>query len=271
MRRAPLLLAWLCLATTASSASAGTAWLEDSLPPEVASVELERVRDDVRRLVAEGKRPVVVFDVDETLVISDRGIYWDPKLRRMPGAKEYLKGLLEDGARIIYFTGRKTSLWRKRRSDPPGTLTPRQKTIRELRRLDIPLGPGTELIMNPTQHRGYVFKELFVPRLRRKGTIVALFDNEKDISRLFREQYPDARVFRLNTRAKYGDIGIGTGGIKVIDDFLIRPSLTSTIPAKRVPLRSSIKSVSKRAPARYPYMADRRSQFRSLVVKQQRR
>jgi hypothetical protein len=220
MRWATVLLTLLALAPPAS-ATKRSPYLETSLPPHIASSELRALRHQVRDMVQRGQRPVVVFDLDETIVISrpgqPNGIYWDPNLRRIPGAKQYIKDLLEDGATIVYLTGRKESM--------------REATIAELRRLDIPMGEDIPLVMNKTMERGYFFKMRYGPRLHEHGTPVAFFENEKDVSRMFRRFFPRARVFRLNTRARYPDIGKDEDPkIHVIDHF--HPDARNGIRAK---------------------------------------
>jgi len=255
MWRASLIVALLSIATEAGAVKR---WLEESLPPEVAAEKLEEIFAEGRRIVEANKdkpadkrrRPVAVLDVDESLVISQEGIFWDPRLRRIPGSLKLVNRLLDEGWHVIYFTGRKRKLWRRDPTDPQRRLTPRQRTIREMQRLKFPFGPNTELVMNSTTNlRGYYFKKRYAPRLKKRGEVLLIVENEKDIVRMLSEKFPRALAIRINSRAKYPDTKRGNAGIHVMDDLRITkrgPKEPESPPANRRP------NPNVRAPAMRP-------------------
>jgi hypothetical protein len=199
---------WLFLCLHAHAAQArGMAALDRSVSPERQKAELELVLADVRAQTAAGERPVVVLDIDDTLILSDEKGY-DPNGPPVRGAIKYAKALLRAGATIVYLTGRRTN--------------EQANTLAQLRRRGFPLGGAAHLMMNPSTRweRALRWKERAKARIVALGKPTAFFENEKENIRLFRRQYPQARMIRLNTRSNYPDPGRGARRILVIDDFL---------------------------------------------------
>ena len=190
--------------------------LERSIPPEQQKAQLELVLAEVRVAHAAGERPVVVLDIDDTLILSDEKGF-DPHGPAVRGSIRYARALLRAGAVLVYLTGRRTN--------------EQAATRAQLRRTGFPLGGDAHLMMNParTWERALTWKARARARILALGRPVAFFENEKENVRLFRRQYPRARVFRLNTSSQYADPGRGARGIVVIDHFLRtgRPAATA--------------------------------------------
>lgn len=190
--------------------------LEQSLKKVAQRHELRAVVSESAQMARTGQHPVVVFDVDDTLYgATDGSLYTDHKDRveEIRGASQYLHTLARSGAKIVYLTGRGES-WRK-------------ATEAQFQKFDFPLGGPHELMLNPSKDwevpgAALEFKKSVRAQILGKGTPVAFFDNDKANVRLFRDQYPDSKVFRLKTRTARPDPG-GTGRIMVIDDY--RPAL----------------------------------------------
>jgi hypothetical protein len=200
MQPARLVLLLVGFALCAGPAAAkGTPNLDKSLSAATAQKKLDAIRAKVRTLAAQGKKPVVVFDVDDTLVrvFSKKAV---------PGAAAYANGLLADGAKLIYQTGRKESQ--------------RAKTEQELTRLGIPLNDRAELWLKPQKEKAKTvdWKKSQTPQIKAQGFPVGFFDNEKVNARMFKTAFPKSCVFRVNTAAYYPDPG-GNGTIYVIDNF----------------------------------------------------
>jgi HAD superfamily, subfamily IIIB (Acid phosphatase) len=197
--------------------------LEQSLKKVAQRHELRSVVSESAQLSRLGKRPVVVFDVDDTLYgATDGSLYTDHKDRveEIRGASQYLHTLAKTGAKIVYLTGRGES-WRK-------------ATEAQFQKFDFPLSGPHELMLNPSKDwevpgAALAFKRSVHAQILTKGRPVAFFDNDKANVRLFREQYPDSKVFRLRTRTARPDPG-GNGKILVIDDY--RPAL-GRIPRRK--------------------------------------
>ena len=181
--------------------------LERSISPERQRAELELVLAEVRALRAAGERPVVVIDIDDTLILSDEKGF-DPHGPAVRGSIRYTRALLRAGAVLVYLTGRRTN--------------EQVATEAQLRRTGFPLGGDAHLMMNPAKRweRALRWKARAQAHIVALGRPIAFFENEKENVRLFRRQYPRARVFRLNTRSQYPDPGRGARGIVVIDHFL---------------------------------------------------
>ena len=165
------------------------------------SVQNRKLKDLVRRVGAmshAGEQPVVVFDIDDTILRQ-------PGNRPVAGVARYLSRLRSAGSVIVYLTGRKTA--------------EEAKTIRALNRAGVPMGDGVHLMLNPSSRKTVLWKERAAGNLDRLGTTVASFDNEMQNTRMFRRVLPrKAEVFHLNTRSKAGDPG-GAGKVWVIDDY----------------------------------------------------
>ena len=205
----------LCLGALGAEARRPPA-IERAITPGQQKTELELVIADVRASAERGENPVVVFDIDDTLILSDEKGY-DPHGPAVKGSIKYVKALLRAGATIVYLTGRRTNELRN--------------TEAQLRRTGYPVGGHAHLFMNPSTRweRALKWKARAKSIIVGLGKPIAFFENEKENVRLFRRQYPGAKMFRLNTRSTYGDPGRGARGIIVVDNFLRtgRPSATA--------------------------------------------
>ena len=198
--------------------------LEQSLKKVAQRHELRSVVAESAQLSRTGKRPVVVFDVDDTLYgATDGSLYTHHKDRveEIHGAAQYLHTLAKTGAKIVYLTGRGES-WR-------------QATEAQFAKFDFPLGGPHELMLNPSKDwevpgAALEFKKSVRTQILAKGRPVAFFDNDMANVRMFRDQYPDSKVFRLRTRTARPDPG-GRGKILVIDDY--RPALGVKVPRRK--------------------------------------
>jgi acid phosphatase class B len=194
----------------AASGAVQTPSLDVSLPRRQARQTLVSVRDEVARRAALGEQPIVVFDIDDTLLTWPRGE--TPRLV-VPGALAYVQSLAKAGAKIVYITGRGADM--------------RDETVAHLRDHGFPISGGEQLLLNDTELRTVEFKTQATRDLvRTQGVPVAAFDNEKENARMFRREIPDAgvTVVRLRTTSQRPDPG-GEGPIAVIDDF------TAALPA----------------------------------------
>ncbi|MEO0322118.1 MAG: hypothetical protein AAF447_04120 [Myxococcota bacterium] len=99
------------------------------------------------------------------------------------GAVDYLRGLQEAGAGLIYLSGR----------DVPGMLL---GTVASLREHGLPLAePGVQLVLKPDATLGdESFKRTAFPRLAGFGEVVAVFDANPSMCDLARRIFPDAEV-----------------------------------------------------------------------------
>jgi acid phosphatase class B len=206
-----LRLLGLLLLLSPATALAKKPALDVSLPREEAAGELRQVRRDVRDAVTRGEKPVVVFDIDDTLLFGQPGGKSDPDGAALPGAVSYVARLIDAGATIVYLTGRPT--------------TQRAETERHLTARGFPLGKSQRLLLNPSTdwRKAVQWKEQAQSRIGKLGRVLAVFDNEKDNVRMFRRTYDRAtKIFRLNTQAALPDTGRGAKGIKVITDYRTR-------------------------------------------------
>ena len=245
-RRRVATCAALAVLGLGAAARAQSADLDTLLPPEQARRELAAVTAEVRERAARGERPVVVFDVDDTLVDSHGGFPTPAQIEKpepLPGAVEYVHALARAGATIVYLTGRPEA-WRK-------------DAELQLERAHLPLGGPHRVMLNPVAQPAYLFKGQVRPQILALGTPIAFFDNEKRNIRVFREQYPEARVFRLKTTSYYSDPG-GKGPVHVIDSFPKAAPLPVRAPLP-TPIRTSrLASRPAPAPARPPVLPGRR-------------
>jgi hypothetical protein len=201
-----------------SALVAQTPSLDVPLPRAEARRQLVGVREEVARRASLGERPIVVFDIDDTLLTWPHG---DTPRTVVPGALAYVTSLEKAGARIVYITGR-------------GANT-RAETEAHLRDHGFPLASAEQLVLNDTELTTVEFKAKATRDLvRTHGVPVAAFDNEKENARMFRRELPDPRVtvVRLRTTTQRPDAG-GDGPISVIDDFQAAPpaSLHRLAPA----------------------------------------
>jgi len=205
-----LLLSAVLFAQDASARTRGWVWkgyksrqLSNSLAKADGRQRLREVRNQVRSMARAGKKPVVVFDIDDTLV---RKNHTTGKSRALYGAVKYVKSLKKAGATIVYLTARKEKA--------------RAKTTAMLKRKRLPLAGDNHLLMNDTRLRGDLWKRSAQPRVLAHGKPLAIYDNDFAHVRNYREMYPKSRVFRLNTISRRRDPG-GTGNIEVIDGFFM--------------------------------------------------
>ena len=176
--------------------------LSKSLPRKEARTRLRQVRDTVRSMVRQGKRPTVVFDIDDTLVKDNHA----GKSRALYGAVKYVKSLHRAGANIVYLTARKERA--------------RAETTAMLKSKRLPLSSDGHLLMNDTRLKGDLWKRAAKPRVLAHGKPLALYDNDFTHVRNYRELYPQSRVFRVNTVSRRKDPG-GSGIIEVVDGFFL--------------------------------------------------
>lgn len=197
-----LALVAICAATWLSVAPARAkvpASLDISVTQARATKRLDQFRQRVRTLSTQGKRPVVVFDVDDTLL----RIYTK---KAVPGAAPFVNALLQDGARVVFQCGRKESQ--------------RAKTTQQLTQIGLTVSDTTPLWLKPQSERASTleWKRTQKPQIKALGYPLGFFDNEKVNARMFRMEFPKSTVFRLNTSSYYPDPG-GKGKIWVIDSF----------------------------------------------------
>jgi len=183
--------------------------LDRTLPSARAGGELHDVLAEVHAARAAGKTPVVVVDIDDTILrwrkVNGEKVSASP----MPGAAAYLKALERAGARIVYLTGRPES--------------DRQATGKVLRALGVPRGRRHRLIMNrlPLDRPVVESKEAARGEILTVGTPVAFFDNDLANVRLFRRQYPAAQVVRVAGHSGSADPEPqrGLDDVAVVSDF----------------------------------------------------
>ena len=199
-----------CLASPADLwARGGWVWkgyksrqLSKSLAKPEGRKRLRQVRDQVRSLSRAGKKPVVVFDIDDTLVRDNHS----GKSRALYGAVKYVKSLHKAGATIVYLTARKERA--------------RTKTTAMLKSKRLPLAGASHLLMNDTRLKGDLWKISAKPRVLAHGKPLAMYDNDFTHVRNYRKMFPGSRVFRVNTISRRKDPG-GTGTIEVIGGFFM--------------------------------------------------
>lgn len=187
---------WLSFAPARATPSAS---LDVSVSPAKAAKRLDQFRQRVRTLAAQGKRPVVVFDVDDTLM----RIYTK---KAVPGAVPFVNALIQDGASVVYQCGRKESQ--------------RAKTTQQLTNIGLTVDTRSPLWLKPQSEKAKTveWKRSQKPEIKALGYPLGFFDNEKVNARMFRKEFPKSTVFRLNTSSYYPDPG-GKGKIWVIDKF----------------------------------------------------
>jgi acid phosphatase class B len=177
-----------------------------NLDAPLAAWHANRSLKKVFHAVEKTKDAVVVFDIDDTLV------RWPSRDSKEPydmaGAAEYVNALKARGAKIVYLTGR----WDKKEE--------RSATEKLLRDFGLPLD-GATLIMNGSDQPTVEYKRSALARIRQLGTPVAFFDNEKENVRMFREEFPDKRVWVLRpaTVSSREDPG-GHGRVDVFRRFV---------------------------------------------------
>jgi hypothetical protein len=136
--------------------------------------------------------------VDDPTLHEDGLAFWkerffrDPHVRHdiaIPGAVEFVRACYEQGATLVYLTGR----------DLPNMAL---GSFASLRDLGFPIGRvGTELVTKPTfEMPDSEFKRSVAPDLARLGEVVAVFDNEAANNNLFLESHPEAVSVYLDTQ-----------------------------------------------------------------------
>ena len=163
---------------------------------------LRDVHRQVRGLTRAGKKPVVVFDIDDTLVKDNHA----GKSRALYGAVKYVRALHKAGATVVYLTARKEQA--------------RAETTAMLRSKRLPLAGASHLLMNDTRLEGDKWKISAGPRVLAHGKPVAMYDNDFTHVRNYRMMFPDSRVFRVYTISRRKDPG-GSGTIEVIGGFFM--------------------------------------------------
>ncbi len=191
--------------TTSTTTSTGTnkpkaaGALDVPLSSAVASQKLRAFRQQVRDAAAQGRKPVVVFDLDDTLVRLFTK-------KQIPGAAAFVSGVLSDGARVVYQCGRKEG----------------QRAVTEalLTSNGMPINTKAQLWLKSKSEKACTvdWKKAQKPQLEALGCPIGFFDNEKVNVRMFRAEFPQSCVFRLTTTAYYPDPG-GKGTIWPIKDF----------------------------------------------------
>jgi hypothetical protein len=198
--------------------------LDAPVPRAVARTQLFAVKDEVARRAKLGEHPVVVFDIDDTLLTWPTPEH--PQRTPIPGALAYVTSLKNAGATIVYMTGR---------SEPH-----RGEAEQNLRNHGFPIGNDELLLLNQDPDVPTIEYKTAATRalVKTMGTPVAAFDNEKVNLRMFRREMPDprVRVVRIRTTSRYPDTG-GDGPITVVDDF--SPALPTGAVPETVTLRSA--------------------------------
>ena len=190
----------------------GASSLDRPLPLADGVRELRQVIEDVRAAKRAGGRPVVVFDIDDTLVHWKKVDGVKVSSSPMPGAREYVRQLVDAGARVVYLTGRSEEM--------------RGETRQVLRSLGVPLGSRHPLLMNSLPRGRPIVEAKAAARshIAALGTPVALFDNDLANTRMFRRQYPGARVFRVagHSSTRDPEPQRGLDGVRVVRDLSVR-------------------------------------------------
>jgi hypothetical protein len=209
MRAAPVCLALVALLVGTAEASPRRSPLDRTLTRARAGGELDEVLAGVQAARQAGRTPVVVIDIDDTILrwrkVNGEKVSATP----MPGAAGYLRALERAGASIVYLTGRPEDR--------------RAATGKVLRALGVPRGARHRLIMNrlPPDRPIVESKEAAQAEILALGTPVAFFDNDLANVRLFRRQYPGAQVVRVAGHSSSADPEPqrGIDDVAVVADF----------------------------------------------------
>jgi hypothetical protein len=206
MPRGKTLCTLLVVALSWASAEARESYrsrdLDRSLSREATVEHLRALQNKVQATARRGARPVVVFDIDDTLVKRAH----DGQSKAIHGSVAFVGSLIASGARVVYLSARPEYK--------------RAATTALLARLGFP-SSAENLLLNPTRLEGAEWKRNAKPILTRLGTPLAFFDNDYRHVRTFRSQYPESNVFRLNRGSERPDPG-GRGLFEVIDRYYSR-------------------------------------------------
>jgi len=125
----------------------------------------------------------------------------------VPGAAAFARACYEQGATLVYLTGRDLPLM--------GV-----GTFMSLRDRGFPIGvAGTELVLKPRADMPDAeFKCYEAPRLARVGTVIAAFDNEPENCNVFAASYPEADSVFVDTQHLDGAPALDPV-VSVIGDF----------------------------------------------------
>jgi len=144
------------------------------------------------------------FEFWKARFFTDRFLCHDVPTR---GALRFVRACHDAGATLVYFTGR----------DMPNMAL---GTLASLRDRGFPIGvPGVELVLKPNaETNDFEYKRLILSQVRRGGEVIAGFDNEPLNCNLFRQSFPEADVFLVDTQHLPGAPALDAG-IRVIRDF----------------------------------------------------
>lgn len=199
-----------------------------------AQRELGQVLDSVRAATKAGRKPVVIFDIDDTVIRWHKKDGVKTHYSPMPGAARYLRALDKAGAQLVYLTARGEV-------DDAGK-SRRPETMEALRRARVPMGDKHPVMMNP-HPMGYPaakWKAEALPAIRARGVTIAAFDNDLSNVRMFRQKLRGAAVFRVAGHSSSTDPAVrrGTDGIRVIGDYTTFRS--RRVSASRLPRIKSV-------------------------------
>src|SRR5258708_2041095 len=155
--------------------------------PELAARLASSKPDDLAYLLTD---TLERLDVHRTELVKEAEIFWrerfftDHHLRHdveVSGASAFARACYEQGAVLVYFTGR----------DLPAMGV---GSFASLRDLGFPIGlPGTELVLKSDANMpDEAFKRQVGPELARVGKVIAIFDNEPGNCNVLGASYPDA-------------------------------------------------------------------------------
>lgn len=104
-----------------------------------------------------------------------------------PGAVDFVRAVHQGGANLIYLSGR----------DIPGM---GKGTRQSLTHLGFPLDDQTELILKPNPLMpDLTFKQLAIPLIRRRGDVIAIFENESRNLNALGEEFPQSLLVLMDT------------------------------------------------------------------------
>lgn len=175
--------------------------------PHAASTVARRLDATVREIqqrVARGEKPIVIFDLDDTLLLGAMD-YRDA--RAFQGSRDLVRRFVDAGAHIAYVSGRPTFM--------------KWGTTAQLRALGFPIGGDHRLYLRHAQRSVVASKRVHATRLSRRGPVVAAFENEAPNTRMFRAALPHAHIFHHATRSDAADPtrALGRRGITVFHGF----------------------------------------------------